>query len=938
MGVVADRVIVELEAKLDRYEANVLRAEQKFDAATRAIASDAKRLEKSITASSGVIGAQFKGLATAFAAAFSAQQVASLTDSYTRFTNQLKVAGLEGEGLAKVQEQIFAIAQKNGTPLESLANLYQRSSSAAKDLGASQADLRVMIEGVSAGLRVQGAGTAQADQAILGFVQALGTGIVKAEEFNQVNDAAPVLLQAVAKNIDAAGGSVARLRQLVVNQKVTSAEFFQAFLKGSADLQAQSTRTNLTIAGSFQILTNALTVFIGQATQANGVTAAVSGGLTLLAENLDTVANAIAVLAAVLLGRFVSGLVAAGAASGVTSAAIFAMQARAIGAATTMEGLAFTSATAGRAMLAAFGGPVGLAVTALTIGIGYLASESAAADAAAAELTGSIAEQAKQFGLAAGHARQANAETNNLTSVERAALTATANLTGEANKLAEAWARVAAAAKSAAIEQAQAVLDKARSNRIAADQALEADKSRGTFFGFRLSSAGADPKPELVNQSDLASRNERAAQQTLDEIRRRQLAKFKPEAPSVAAVTGATAKPKKTKGAAEGRKTDPEAAARRFADDLARGDQELAAARAELIGTVEARRDAERARIESERAITARNIAADKDLTAKQREQLLAMNDKIAAERKAVLDAEEREQHFAELIALQQADLATEKDLLNAREALAKSTSERREIALRLLELEKQEEKIRLEAVIASRAATDAEKRIARDRLGKLDAIYGAKQSNVEKNNQGPLADWFAKFDKSPGEIQDQVEGLIADELNSVRDGINSAITNALGIKDPIIGGLLQMLLDQILFKPIAQALEAAQGGGGGGIGGLFTSIIGSISGLFGRASGGHVLGGQMYRVNEGGRGAEGFMPAGSGKIIPLGRMRSASSGVALYQTVNVDARGSVNPDGYAEHIRRAVRKDTLDIVGEGMRRVNQGVPRRMAQFERDGR
>ena len=37
MAVVADRVIVELEAKLDRYEANVRRAEAKFDSATRAM-------------------------------------------------------------------------------------------------------------------------------------------------------------------------------------------------------------------------------------------------------------------------------------------------------------------------------------------------------------------------------------------------------------------------------------------------------------------------------------------------------------------------------------------------------------------------------------------------------------------------------------------------------------------------------------------------------------------------------------------------------------------------------------------------------------------------------------------------------------------------------------------------------------------------------------
>ena len=146
-----------------------------------------------------------------------------------------------------------------------------------------------------------------------------------------------------------------------------------------------------------------------------------------------------------------------------------------------------------------------------------------------------------------------------------------------------------------------------------------------------------------------------------------------------------------------------------------------------------------------------------------------------------------------------------------------------------------------------------------------------------------------------------------------------------------------------------AQAAVMSFGRGGGGFGSLlgnFGRAFGAAGGSFlpsifgGRASGGHVIGGHTYPVNEYGNSGrvEGFQPAGSGKIIPLGRMnRAGGGGVTLNQTVKVDARGSVNPDGYAEHIKAAVRQETLGIVSVAVKGVTQGVPGRVAQYQRDG-
>lgn len=132
-----------------------------------------------------------------------------------------------------------------GVEVGALAEVYARASLAAKTLGASQDQLLTFVNGVSAAVRIQGASSAQASGALLQLSQGLGSGIFRSEEFNSVLEGLPVIAQAVANNLDKAGGSVAKLRTLIAAGQVTSQEFFQAFLKGSGTLEAQAGKATL---------------------------------------------------------------------------------------------------------------------------------------------------------------------------------------------------------------------------------------------------------------------------------------------------------------------------------------------------------------------------------------------------------------------------------------------------------------------------------------------------------------------------------------------------------------------------------------------------------------------------------------------------------------------------------------------------------------------
>lgn len=925
-AVTADRVIVELEAKLDRYEANVRRAEQKFDRATRSISNDAKRMERDIARSSDQVGQRFRALAGTFAAAFSARQVQELADGYTRFTNQLAVAGLEGERLASVQDKLFASAQRYGVELESLGTLYSRGAQVANELGASQAELLQFTNGVAAALKVQGSSATQAQGALLQLSQALGSGTVRAEEFNSINEGALPILKAVAQNMDAAGGSVARLKNLVNEGQVSSDAFFRAFLAGSADLEAQAEQASLTIGNSFTVLNNALGLYIGQTDQALSATERISAAIISLSENLDTVAAALGVIGAVLLGRFAAGMVAAGTSAGVASTAIFALQARAIGAATTMEALALTSATAGRAMLAAFGGPVGIAVTALTLGIYYLATRTKEG----AQASEDYARQLDESRAAADRVRDAADQLATATGRARDASIANAKaLREETVQLYEN----AKAATAAARAKLQVTIDE---NRQRVQQTTRVTTGAGSGYDPTLGAIRQARTREAQARADIM-----AAEQTKAAYAK-QIAELDAAikaAPNVRppGAAGGGAAPKRTGGGGRERSApDPDELARRFEDDLARGEIELMQALADVTGTLEARREAERAAIRAEQEATARSIQADKDLSAAQQGRLLALNDQIAAARLAAIEAEREREAIEATVLLRQEDLRNQQDVLRLQADLADTAKKRREIELRLLDLQYEEERIRLQAIADNERAPSAERAAANGRLASMGEQYELEREGVMRDTESPFERYRRRLNRSQEQVQEDAEQWMVDELEGIQDRLHKAITDKLGVKDPILGGILDLFIEQVIMRPLADAFANAAGGGGGGLLGILASTFGNVGFGGGRASGGHVSAGRMYQVNE--QGVEGFQPAGSGKIIPLGRMRGgAGGGVTINQTVKVDASNSVNPEGYAEHIVSRVRQETVAIVGEGMKQVNKGVPARLAQYQQDG-
>lgn len=278
-----ERLVVQLSADIKRYENAMRRAQGVTNRQLGNIQRQATKAGDSISASFGRVGA---AIAAGLAAGASVQALGRLSDAATRIDNTLKIAGVSGAELEKVYQGLAKAASDNGAPIETLAQLYGKASQAQKDLGVSSGELIKFTENVALGLRVSGTTAQAASGALLQLGQALSTGRVFAEEFNSIVEGTPAIARAMAIGLEEAGGSVGKLKQLIVDGQVSSEALFRAFEAGSVVLEQQASKATFTFA---QAITNLQNSLVDAAREFNSATGAGEN----FANGIDGVARAI---------------------------------------------------------------------------------------------------------------------------------------------------------------------------------------------------------------------------------------------------------------------------------------------------------------------------------------------------------------------------------------------------------------------------------------------------------------------------------------------------------------------------------------------------------------------------------------------------------------------------------------------------------------------
>lgn len=262
-----------------------------LDPAARKAASGIDFLKKALASLGGVLAAR---------------ELLTLMNTYENLQNRLRSTGLEAQNLTGVYKALLQISNETRSSVEGSIELYSRLAVSTKELGVSQQDLIQFTKSLNQAILLSGASAQEAQAGIIQLSQGIASGTLRGDELRSVLEQLPAVADVIAKSLGVTRG---QLRQMGEDGKITAQTILTAFAQARGELDERFAKSVPTLSQSFQVLKNNVLDLVGAWDKASGLSTAISKGLMLLANNLDTITRAVLSLVAGL------ALVAGGAAA-----------------------------------------------------------------------------------------------------------------------------------------------------------------------------------------------------------------------------------------------------------------------------------------------------------------------------------------------------------------------------------------------------------------------------------------------------------------------------------------------------------------------------------------------------------------------------------------------------------------------------------------------
>lgn len=216
-------------------------------------------------------------------------------------------------------------ARTLGAGMDDYIDGYIRLANAADGVLGSQEEVVEILDTLNAGLKASGADAGTAAGVMRQFSQALGSGVLRGDELNSLNEGAGVLMRELARAILGPNGTVGALKQMAAQGKLTTDVVLAGMRKIGPSLQAQTQGAGRSVSQAAQGLRDTIDRVIARFDAATGFTrrlAAQLDGLALAIERgvsffggMDSVVASLSgtllVIGASRLPAIVAGLAAA---------------------------------------------------------------------------------------------------------------------------------------------------------------------------------------------------------------------------------------------------------------------------------------------------------------------------------------------------------------------------------------------------------------------------------------------------------------------------------------------------------------------------------------------------------------------------------------------------------------------------------------------------
>lgn len=231
--------------------------------------------------------------------------LARTADEFNNYQSRIALVSKSNQEASRTFRQLMTVANDTGQLFGATAELYTRVYRAMGDRANSQ-ELLQFTKTINQSMVVSGANAQEASAAIIQLSQGMASGTLRGEEFNSVAEQAPVILEMLQKSL---GKTRGELRKMAEDGELTTEVVLRAVRESAEGVQAQYDQMPKTIGRAVNELTNAWMQFIGQTDGALSASSVAATVISTLAQNLNVLGNAALVVAAIMAGRFMAGLI-----------------------------------------------------------------------------------------------------------------------------------------------------------------------------------------------------------------------------------------------------------------------------------------------------------------------------------------------------------------------------------------------------------------------------------------------------------------------------------------------------------------------------------------------------------------------------------------------------------------------------------------------------
>ena len=206
-------------------------------------------------------------------------QAIKTSDEMNNLQARIKLVTSESANLHKVQSDLVKIANQNKVGIQEVSKLYIKLADPIRQLGGNLQTTLDITNSFSKALLVSGASTEEAASSLLQFSQAMGSGVLRGDEFNSIAENSPRILKAVADSLGVAQGA---LRGMAAEGKLTAGMVGGALLRSMVQLEAEAISMPNTVSGAFQILKNNVSDAISKFDDATNTSSKLAGAVSSL--------------------------------------------------------------------------------------------------------------------------------------------------------------------------------------------------------------------------------------------------------------------------------------------------------------------------------------------------------------------------------------------------------------------------------------------------------------------------------------------------------------------------------------------------------------------------------------------------------------------------------------------------------------------------------